>query len=77
MKQNIMEIKGEIDKSIIMFDDSHISLPGSDRTTRQKIIGYRKLDTINHFKLISIDRIINQQKKITHSFQVHTKYLLK
>ena len=38
MKQNIIKIRGEIDKSIIIFDDFHIPLLGTD-TSRQKIKG--------------------------------------
>lgn len=37
MKQNIIEIKEKIGEFIIIFDNSHIPFPGTDRTSRQKI----------------------------------------
>ena len=77
MKQKLIELNGEIDKSTIIVRALNIPLSVIDMSSRQKI-NNNIVDlnsTINQFDVINIYGISIQQRHNEYFSQVHLKHL--
>ena len=75
LKKKLIELQGEIDKSITIVGTIDTPLLGIDRISRQKINKHivEMNSTIIQLDLVDIYIILYEQQKNTHSLQVHVE----